>query len=480
MFSGLFTPPVNLQPYATKIETATIWNEFMKVQDEFSTLKAQQMLGATNDVPTSIALFGTSLASAISSSATSMTLTSASDLAGTTLASSTYAFIIDEGTASQEMVLADCTSTACTNMTRGVSVITGTTTVATLKKSHRRGASVKITDGPQLMILSRIVNGIGTFPNILSYTSHPTFSVGTQIVDKTYVDSGVLAGGATSSESVTGLVRLATALQAASSTPTTVNTPYVMQAQNATDTPQYGCATGYTGTAGAGCSVIADLTGKIKQAWIDLTANFTFTGAINIAASSVKNLTLNSLAYVFPTSQSAGTSLQNDGSGNLSWATISGVPLISTTTTATMLFASTTSFAAYDNLKVVVYVPGATHDNFCMQFNSDATAKYASKQFVNNILRNINSDVTLFQLGFGNATTTDAYIIADINNPSAKRKSIIAQGTASDSGAHAPDYYNGSGVWNNTSAQITQITWSQCGGGFNTPIGTVIKVYGTN
>ena len=122
-------------------------------------------LGASLDIPTSIALFKTSLASGITANATTMTLVSSTDKDGNTLASSTYAFIIDEGTSIEEFVIADCTGTACTNMERGISVLTGTTSVTSLKKVHRRGASVKITNAPQLLILSRIINGQGRFPN---------------------------------------------------------------------------------------------------------------------------------------------------------------------------------------------------------------------------------------------------------------------------------------------------------------------------
>ena len=277
--SGVFSAPpekINLEPYAKKSDIASVQNDIFKLQDTVT--KQSQKLGATNAVPSVVALFETSLASAISSSAASMTLTSATDITGTALASSTYGFIIDEGTASQELVLADCTGTACTNITRGISVITGTTTVAALQKSHRRGASVKITDGPQLMILSRIINGIGTFPNKLAYTSTPTLSNALDIVYKGYADAIANQGAATSTESVGGISELATALEQASSTYLGVDRPLVLNTRYATDTPQYGCAVGYTGTAGAGCSVIASLSGKIKQAWINLTETYSWTG----------------------------------------------------------------------------------------------------------------------------------------------------------------------------------------------------------
>ena len=69
--------------------------------------KSGLKLGASFQTPEVRALFETTLASAISSSATSFTLTSATDIDGTALASSTYAFIIDEGTSVEEFVLAD-------------------------------------------------------------------------------------------------------------------------------------------------------------------------------------------------------------------------------------------------------------------------------------------------------------------------------------------------------------------------------------
>jgi hypothetical protein len=177
---------------------------------EFQVYNNNVAFGATNAIPTPIAFFNTSLASKITSTATSMTLVSATDKDGNTL-SGTYAFIIDEGTSNEEQVNADCTGTACTNMTRGLSVVTGTTSIAALKKEHGRGASVKITDSPQLLILHRIINGISTFPNKLSYTSHPTFTSNTELIDKKYADDLAIAGSPDSSTTVKGIGRISVA-----------------------------------------------------------------------------------------------------------------------------------------------------------------------------------------------------------------------------------------------------------------------------
>ena len=68
--------------------------EVVKQKSSSAEEMADEAFGATLKIPVPIALFETTLASSITSGATSMTLTSATDKDGNTLASSTYAFII--------------------------------------------------------------------------------------------------------------------------------------------------------------------------------------------------------------------------------------------------------------------------------------------------------------------------------------------------------------------------------------------------
>lgn len=113
-------------------------------------------LGAS--IPTVVALYTDSLASRISNSATSFTLTRGTDKQDRAL-SGYYGFVIDEGTASEEFFTATCSGTACTVVARGIDVQDGESQVSALKFEHRRGAVVKISNFPQLAILSRILNG---------------------------------------------------------------------------------------------------------------------------------------------------------------------------------------------------------------------------------------------------------------------------------------------------------------------------------
>lgn len=171
-------------------------------------------VGAT--IPTAVALYEDTLASSISSSDTSFTLARGTDKTGRSLASSTYGFIIDEGSANEEMVLANCTYRTCTGAIRGIDPLYGTSTTASLQKNHRRGASIKITDGPQLITISRILNGSETVPNVLEYQTAPTFTSNNQIVSKLYVDGVTTAGAPDAGTATKGIARLSTA--AASST----------------------------------------------------------------------------------------------------------------------------------------------------------------------------------------------------------------------------------------------------------------------
>ena len=159
-------------------------------------------LGAT--VPVTVAIFETSLATGISSSATSMTLNTGTDKSGDALSGYTC-FAIDEGTASEEFVCGTAAGTAITSIVRGIDPVDGDLSVTALKKAHRRGASVKITNHPALAIISRIINGNETFPNKISYASQPSFTGDEEIITKKYVDDVALASAPDASVTVKGV-----------------------------------------------------------------------------------------------------------------------------------------------------------------------------------------------------------------------------------------------------------------------------------
>ena len=250
-------------------------------------------LGATNAIETPIALFSTSLASPITATATSMTLVSGLTGDGTTLASSTYSFIIDEGSSNQEFVKADCTNITCTNMQRGLSFVTGTSSIASLALPHRRGASVQITDAPLLLNLTSIINGGGLFPNIITYSSSiatSSFTNTQSLIDKGYADSLAFSGAGVinASANARGVVQFATGAQAANSVATGSAGPLDLPASIAASS-----------SSASNLVVVTNTAGKIDSSFIAstslLNSGYVFggTGADGALATSTGTTTIN-------------------------------------------------------------------------------------------------------------------------------------------------------------------------------------------
>lgn len=155
-------------------------------------------------------------------------------------------------------------------------------------------------------------------------------------------------GAATGTESIAGIVRLATPLQAASSTNLGVDNPTVLASKNATSSPN--------GVASALFTLILNNAGKIAQSALDIfsttniwsglntfsngilaTASSTFSSTMNIKAANVSTspLNLNGVPYAFPAAQClSGQILQDDGSGN--WSCVFSPHLLSYATSSTV------------------------------------------------------------------------------------------------------------------------------------------------
>lgn len=319
----------------------------------------EEPLGAT--IPTVVSLFETSLQSSITDSATSMTLVSGTDRSGTTL-SGFMCFTIDEGTSVAEFVCGTASSTAVSGLTRGVSPTTGTSTVSSLKYAHRRGSSVKITNYPQLAIVSRILNGNETLPNPIVYDSSistTTLSSNTTyLANVAYVNGVALQGAPTATGTTPGVLQLATRIQLSNGT--AMSGPYTLVPSN-----EY-----FTYNPIAATSVpVSNASGKIAQGWFNLaepwafTASTTFTSTTTLAATTSAALVLRGIPYTFPTTQGSATStLINNGSGNLTWGTM---PSIAGSTST--LYSST--FTATSTLHKLVITPPIAQ-RLLLTFNS--------------------------------------------------------------------------------------------------------------
>ena len=163
-------------------------------------------------IPVVPSLFETSLASAIGTADASMTLVSGTDRQGNAL-SGYFCFTLDGGTNNVEYVCGTVAGTAVTSMIRGIDPITGVTSVTALEYTHRRGASVKVTDYPTLTILARELNGNDYIPNLIYFNTGigQTFSSTTAVATQGYVNN-VGAGGFTAANVFTngGLTAMGT------------------------------------------------------------------------------------------------------------------------------------------------------------------------------------------------------------------------------------------------------------------------------
>lgn len=147
------------------------------------------------DLPEAPALFETSLAAPISSTATTIPLSSIIVRGGEQLANYNC-FTIDEGSSQAEFVCGtiSTSTTSLINAARGVSAKDGFTENAALQFAHRRGASVKITDFPIIQILRNQNNGEATFENALRYAGSVVPSSADELADVGYVLSVVNGG----------------------------------------------------------------------------------------------------------------------------------------------------------------------------------------------------------------------------------------------------------------------------------------------
>lgn len=432
--------------------------------------------GAVNTNAATPAVFETYLANAEGTADTSLTLASGSLRDGSAL-SGYICLTIDSNTPSLEYECGTASGTTVSGLVRGIDAITGTTTVASLVYAHRRGADVKVTDYPTLTILNNELNGVQRIPNLLRYDDTVLVGAGsasTTLATKYYVDNTAVSGAPNATSLVKGIAQLATAAQAALGTILgSTGANLVLPSSIASSTPSAATPTG----------TIPTTVGQyLSQTWIDLTtaASWVFNGAVSIAASSSYKLTLNTVAYVFPSSQGAANTIPvNDGAGNISWGNQPWVLLTSTTTQQNMAYATTT-FPAYNYLKITSYFAGlSTANDVALTFNSDRGINYGATRTATYNTASIGSPNNYTYISLNYSTTSPAFFNFDIYNATTTRKFVLWSGMYQAGSADAPYTDTGAGVWNNTSAQITQAILSMASAGTITA-GTIIQVWGHN
>lgn len=234
---------------------------------------------STSVIPQTAAFFETYLTAPITSSATSFTIASNS-VSGISIANGFYGFILDQGTASQEVVECTLTGTAASGCTRGIQPQNPNATSSVLMKAHGRAADVKITDYPFIGHIGRILTGTDTIPAPIAYDS--TVSTSTiqssakNLVDVSTLQGVVAAGSVNASASQNGISQLATATQCRAGT-ATGSTGALLICPNSL----------FNSTQSATTIVpVTGTNGKLAQGFQDLTAGWTYSGGLTSSATT--------------------------------------------------------------------------------------------------------------------------------------------------------------------------------------------------
>lgn len=196
---------------------------------------------------------------------------------------------------------ADGTATL-TGVSRGLGRSYPFTASSTLAQVHSGQSVFILSNAPQMYNEYVTKRGVETISAIKTFSVSPIVpdpTTALQVANKEYVD-GVALVSAPNADTVTkGVVEIAGDTEYASTGGT--GAALVVPASSAST------------TATANKLVRANGSGKISQSWLDLTEKFTFAST---------STSFSGVSYNTPTTQSASTTLFNDGSGNLSWKPI--------------------------------------------------------------------------------------------------------------------------------------------------------------
>lgn len=309
-------------------------------------------------------------------------------------------------------------SATLTGVARGLSPSYPFTASSTFQLAHSAQSIFILSNPPQLynnfanISNAQTITGIWTFAS----TSPPQYdsgftAAGNQLVSAAQLNSIVLNGAATSTENLLGLVQLANATQVGLGTASSSSgAPIVIDNKFATTTDGALC------TGSSWNCIVAATSGKISQAWLDLTQAFTFSGGIfstastsftattSIAGSNVnsKALIINSVPYQWPSSQgSSGTTLSDNGSGVLTWGGSPHYSVYSSGVTANNGYATTTTG---------LFVPAGTMSaSSTITFFADPASGQGTNTSGNFFLADSISGKILCNLGMSDSVSSGGY-----------------------------------------------------------------------
>jgi len=248
--------------------------------------------------------YSTTLSSSMTSTQSTVSVSSITTKIGDELSMAVLGtkafFTLEPGGSKEEIVM--CTGlsgTSWTGCTRGLSSIgTSTVTVVARRKTHSAG-SILIMSNVHYVYDEMIDKDTDeTIAGIKTFSSSPIVPSPTtdnQVANKIYIDNVAIQGGATSTESVVGLSQLATQLEMAGND-FDANNPQVISTKYSTSSPD---------VAGS-YAIISEADGNLDQDWLDLSEDFSFSGDVTLASTTITGtLKLNATDVIYPTASSS-------------------------------------------------------------------------------------------------------------------------------------------------------------------------------
>lgn len=348
-----------------------ILSSLMFLGSIFGQQHTQILLGSNPVQPTNGSTYYLA-GSGVTSSATSFTLTSFTipqngyKIQQADLGTIFY-LTFEPGNNTRQEVISCTTDTQNTNGTatfsgciRGLAPIPPYTASTTLQFSHAGGTQVIFGTAAQLFnqypakTNAETISGLWTFPSADATRpelgSDTDTAVANALVTFGQLSRQAVSGASNASETVKGIVELATSIEQASSTSAgSTGALLSTRALYATSSPVRGCDG--TSVVGALCSVIAQNNGTINPVFqatstgntYNWGAAMVFTASTTFAANSSNKISFNGLSYFFPPGRAASsTALMENGSGGLSFETTRSEPFTYASTTG---MSSTNNFA---------------------------------------------------------------------------------------------------------------------------------------
>lgn len=365
-------------------------------------------------------------------------------------------------------------SAVLTGVSRGLDFVSPYLASSTLGKAHAGGSYFILSNtagfyGQQFLFAG--TNSTSSAVMVFGSTTPPRYDAdpiwanfSTQVLaDVSYVNSVVAAGAANASETVKGIIQLATGAQSAAGTSAgSTGARLVVPNSLATSTP-------YSGTPQGSFPTSAATGGKISQLWIDLTQAFSFSGGLTSTATTTLNCSnrlsnaciFNGIAYSLPTNISAGSSsvLAIDANGSQSWNQPSARTLFARNETVTTTATSpTTTLQTY-------FIPANTP-------SGSGVVKFSIQYgFVSASTFGCNFEVDY--LNSSRAGTTTLSYTSAASPPG----SIILQTDVMISGSGGVQYVNANtNTASATNANVITTTYNNPGVNFNLAAGSYLSV----